>query len=198
MRTLNFTTGVSDCHNLISTVINSSCPSCEKTKISYRSFRNFDGESFVRDLSQIRLSHLESQTGPQVNNIYNNFEKDVTKVINKHIPVKHKYMKNTQLPYMNRDLRKAIYNKKMFHSKYQKSKTSKKKKKCEDYRKRRNYVNKLKGKSLNNYFMERCIGGSKPADFWKIIKPYMSKKSCKNQTKTVLKENEKLFLMILR
>ena len=69
---------------------------------------------------------MESQTGAQVNNIYNNFEKDVTNVINKHIPVKHKYMKNTQLPYMNRDLRKAIYNKKMFHSKYQKSKTSKK------------------------------------------------------------------------
>ena len=34
MRTLNFTTGVSDCHNLISTVIYSSCPSYEKTKIS--------------------------------------------------------------------------------------------------------------------------------------------------------------------
>ena len=39
--------------------------------------------------------------------------------------------------------------------------------------------------------MGRCIGGGKPADFWKIIKPYMSKKSCKNQTKTVLKENDK-------
>ena len=43
MRTLNFTTGVSDCHNLLSTVINSSCPSYEKKKISYRSFRNFEG-----------------------------------------------------------------------------------------------------------------------------------------------------------
>lgn len=84
MRTLNFTTGVSDCHNLISTVINSSCPSYEKTKISYRSFRNFEGESFVHDLSQIRLSDLELLTGAHVNNIYNNFEKDVTNVINKH------------------------------------------------------------------------------------------------------------------
>ena len=68
---------------------------------------------------------MELQTGAQVNNSYNNFEKDVTNVINKHIPVKHKYMKNTQITYMNSDLGKAIYNKKMFHSKYKKSKTEK-------------------------------------------------------------------------
>ena len=99
---------------------------------------------------------MELQTGAQINNIYNNFEKNVANVINKHIPVKHKYMENTQLSYMKRDLRRAIYNKNMFHSKYQKSKTSKN---WEEYRKRRNYVNKLKRKSLNNYSMERCIGG---------------------------------------
>ena len=47
----------------------------------------------LRDLSQIRLSHLALQTSEQVNNIYNNFEKDVTNVIDKHIHIKHKYMK---------------------------------------------------------------------------------------------------------
>ena len=57
---------------------------------------------------------MELQTGAQINNIYNNFEKNVTNMINKHIPVKHKYMENTQLSWMERDLRKAIYKKRCF------------------------------------------------------------------------------------
>jgi alpha-galactosidase/6-phospho-beta-glucosidase family protein len=54
---------------------------------------------------------------------------------------------------MNRELRKAIYNKKMYYSKFLKDKSSKN---WEQYRLRRNLVNKLKRKSENNYFQERC------------------------------------------
>jgi hypothetical protein len=52
--------------------------------------------------------------------------------------------KNNQLPYMNRELRKAIYNKKMYYSKFLKDKSSKN---WEQYRLGRNLVNKLKRKS---------------------------------------------------
>ena len=72
------------------------------------------------------------------------------------------YRKPNQLPYMNRELRKAMYNKKMFYNKYLKNKNSKT---WDEYRKRRNLVNKLKKKSLNNYFQERCIDGCKSTDF---------------------------------
>jgi S-adenosylmethionine synthetase len=50
------------------------------------------------------------------------------------------------VPYMNRELRKAIYNKKMYYSKFLKDKSSKN---WEQYRLRRNLVNKLKKKSEN-------------------------------------------------
>ena len=52
-------------------------------------------------------------------------------------------MKNNQLPYMNRELRKAIYTKKMYYSNFLKDKSSKN---WEQYRLRRNLVNKLKRK----------------------------------------------------
>jgi hypothetical protein len=42
-----------------------------------------------------------------------------------------------------------------------------------------NLVNKLKRKSENNYFQERCTGGCKQTEFWKTMKPYFSKKSCR-------------------
>ena len=45
---------------------------------------------------------------------------------------------------------------------------------------------------MNNYFIERRIGGCKTADFWKTIKPYLSKKSGKGQNSIVLKENNKI------
>jgi hypothetical protein len=45
--------------------------------------------------------------------------------VDKHVPTKEMYRKNNQLPYMNRELRKAIYNKKMYYSKFLKDKSSK-------------------------------------------------------------------------
>ena len=89
---------------------------------------------------------------------------------------------------MNREFRKAIYNEKMFYNKYLKNKNSRS---WDEYRKRRNLVNKLKKKSLNNYFQERCIGGCKSTDFWITIKPYLSNKSCNSQSKIILMEEEK-------
>ena len=86
------------------------------------------------------------------------------------------YKKQNQVPYMNRNLKKAIYEKKMYYSKYLKNKNSKT---WEQYRIRRNLVNKLKHKSENKYFQERCTGGCKQKDFWQTIKPYFLKKSYK-------------------
>ena len=150
MRTLNFSTGVSDCHNMISTVINNTTPNIEKT---FRSFRNFDNAAFLEEIANIQLQNLNTHTSDKVNNVYNTFENDFLDIINRHAPMKTVYKKKDQLPYMNRELRKAIYSKKMHHNKYQKNKNSKN---WELYRKSRNLVNKLKKKSLNDYFIERC------------------------------------------
>ena len=56
--------------------------------------------------------------------VYDKFEIDIRNVFDKHVPIKERCVKNNQLPYMNRNLRKAIYNKKMFYHKYLKVKNS--------------------------------------------------------------------------
>lgn len=53
-------------------------------------------------------------------------------------------------------------------------------------------VNKLKKKSINTYFQERCVGGAKSDKFWKAIKPYLSKKTSNGNNKIILSENNKL------
>ena len=42
----------------------------------------------------------------------------------------------------------------------------------EAYKKHRNFVNKLKKKSVQKYFNERCAGGPKSSDFWPTMKPF--------------------------
>ena len=190
IRTLNFATGISDCHNMISTVINITIPNMEKQKISYRSYRNFNYEDFVNDLNKIPVPEVVAERDQDlINKNYNSFELAFNEVIDKHIPVKQTYVKNEQLPYMNRQLRKAIYAKKMAYHKYLKHKNPRL---WEDYRIKRNFVNKLKKKSLNNYFLERCTGGAKNENFWGTIKPYFSKKTKGEKTKITLNENNEI------
>ena len=107
-------------------------------------------------------------------------------IFDKHAPIKQAYVREKQLPYMNRKLRKAIYDKKRLHNKYLNCKNSRS---WEKYRKSRNLVNKLKKQSINMYFQERCVGGSKSSDFWSTIKPYLSKKSNQGQSKIILNED---------
>ena len=88
---------------------------------------------------------------------------------------------------MNRELKKAIYNKQMLRNKYEKYHTDKT---WEAYRKQRNLVTKLKKRSVRTYFLERCIGGHKANNFWHTFKPFLSKKSTGGQQKIVLMEND--------
>jgi hypothetical protein len=62
----------------------------------------------------------------------------------------------------------------------------------EAYRKQRNLVTKLKRKSINTYFQERCTGGQKSKHFYTTVKPFLSKKSTGSQQKIVLVENDKI------
>ena len=118
MKTLNFTTGISDCHNMISTISNNITPRNEKQKIKYRSFKNLDVVALNEDLSKVNVQILTVNSQVDTDMMYEKFESNITEIFDKHVPVKEKYCKKNQLSYMNRELRKAIYNKKMFYSKF--------------------------------------------------------------------------------
>jgi hypothetical protein len=66
---------------------------------------------------------------------------------------------------MNQELRHAIFKKKMLFNKYNKIRS---RDNWEKYRTQRNLVNKIKRKSIREYFIERCVGGPKLKDFWPI------------------------------
>lgn len=115
--------------------------------------------------------------------------RNYTEVADKHAPFKERKILPKQVPYMNSELKRAIYRKKMLYNKFQKYNNSKN---WEAYRRQRNYVTKLKSKSINTYFIERCAGGPKSKDFWPTVKPFLTNKGNVNQKDTVLSENDVL------
>ena len=90
---------------------------------------------------------------------------------------------------MNKNLKQEIYKKKMLFHKFQKCRSSRN---WENFRKQRNLVVSMKRKSMNKYFIDRCVRGCKSADFWPTIKPFLTNKGNKISKDVILKENNSL------
>ena len=104
-------------------------------------------EKYVEDLEKIDYVNIGNES--DINSAYEIFEKSYLEVVNKHIPLKKRKPFQTPAPFMNKTLRKEIYKKRMFHNKFLKNRS---KVNWENYRKQRNHVNKVKKKSIQNYF----------------------------------------------
>jgi len=87
----------------------------------YRSYKNFDNEKFIDDLRSVNFENLTSVD--DVNKAYSNFQSAFVDVIDKHIPMKKRRSIITPAPYMNKELRGAIYKKKMYHNKFLQNKS---------------------------------------------------------------------------
>jgi hypothetical protein len=122
----NFNCG--DVHNIISVQIKGTIPRINKKFVEYRSFKNFDQEFFLNDLEQKNLNSIVDKCD-NVNSAYENFESEFISVINKHAPMKKK-----KLVDMNKNLKRAIYKKRMSFNKYNRCKN---KQNWEIYRKQK-------------------------------------------------------------
>jgi hypothetical protein len=65
--------------------------------------------------------------------------------------------------------------------------------KCFSYLSFRNLVNKIKRKSIREYFIERCVGGPKQKDFWPTIKPFITNKDSYFENNIILTDDDRIF-----
>ena len=92
MKSLNFCTGISDCHNFISTVINSNIARDKMTKFEDRSFKDFNQDQFLFDLQGIDFSYAQAADG-DANATYELFESQISQVVDNHAPLKQAYQR---------------------------------------------------------------------------------------------------------
>ena len=110
-----YETGLSDFHKLTFTVLKIFYDKQKPKIVNYRDYKSFDNTQFKNDL-------LKGLSFKKVSE--ENFEKmkDVSsKILNKHAPLKKKYVRSNQGNFMNKDLRKAIMTRSRFLNKFRKN-----------------------------------------------------------------------------
>ena len=165
-------TGISDYHKLVSRSFKSHY-SRLKAKVSYyRNYKNFDEHRFLNDLENTNFISISEDPDERYDYLTTKFPE----VVDKHAPLKKKFVRGNQAPFMNKELRKAIYNRSRLKNKFCKNET---KENEEIYRKQRNKCVKLRKKSIKLYFSKITQNGIVTnKNFWKVIKPFLTNKGC--------------------
>ena len=181
MKSYTVETGISDYHKLIISICRTTFAKGKSKKFFYRCYKNFDSklfeETLIKNLSETELS-LKS------------FETTFSLTLEKFAPLKQKYVRHNNSPFMNKTLRKAIMTRSKLKRRYNLDRTTIN---FENYKKQCNICVNLLRKSKKQYF--NSIDVKNLADnkmFWKTIRPKFSNK-CKTANKIILVEDEKSY-----
>ena len=160
--------GLSDHHKMTITVLKSFFHKQEPVTINYRDYKSFNKNNFQSEL----MNKLNE--GHTYDTNYEIFETIFMDLLNKHAPMKVKYVRANNAPFMNKVLSKAIMTRSRLRNKFIK---------CPNdinriiYNKHRNYCVNLLRKEKKKYFNNmdlKLLTENKL--FWKTIKPLFSEK----------------------
>ena len=110
--------------------------------------------------------------------------------LSKHAPLKQKVLRGNDAPFMNKELRKAIYHRSKLKNYYNKTRTEESKL---NYKKQRNKCVKLRKKAIKLYFKKITNPGFvENKTFWKTVKPFISNKSGLCNNTIMLEKNNRI------
>ena len=122
-------------------------------------------------------------------NIYNSFEDIFLKVLDKHAPSKQKVVRANDKPFMNKEIRKAIFTRSRLKNKANKTFNDADHK---EFKKQRNFIVNLNRRIQKNYFRNLDPTNIKTSkSFYKTFKPCFSSKYSPME-KLILVENENI------
>ena len=178
------TTGFSDFHKMTITVLKTEFVKANPIQINYRNYKNYNPIEFNEDL------RIELNNNALSNENYNNFQTIMRNILDRHAPLKKKYLRANSSPFMTKELRKMIMRRSACKNKYLKNKTVEK---WENYRKLRNECVKLTKKVKKEYFENLNINSvNDNKTFWKTIKPFFTDKNNKNMKKIILVDDNEI------
>ena len=178
-------TGLSDFHLMTVTVMRKTFKKMRPRVINYRSYRDFSNETFRVSL----INNLSNEVFVNNDDGLQKFCKTTMDTLNSFAPIKKKYARGNQMPFMTKNLSKEIMTRSRLRNKYLKHKTEENRLL---YTQQRNKCVSLLRKTKMNYYgnlNEKDITDNKK--FWKTVKPFLSDKSI-NSDKIYLNENGEL------
>ena len=123
-------TGLSDHHKLTITVTRAFFPKQAPVINTYRDYKHYNEDLFRSEL----LEELYNMNGITVES--STFENICTEILNRHAPLKGKYMRANNSPFMNKKLSTAVMNRSRLRNKFLKNPTDESR---SNYAKYRNY-----------------------------------------------------------
>ena len=181
MNTGTIETGLSDHHLLVYTMLKTTYQKLPPKVIKYREWKFFDEYNFKFELARC----LQYNNDFNVNS-YFNFEKVFKYVLDKHAPVKTKFLRGNNQPHVTKELRKAI----MLRSKLKnKANRTKNALDLEQFRRQRNFVVTLNRKTKRSFFADTQHSQE---GFWKAVSPYFGKKSGVSEERILLVEDNNI------
>ena len=135
-------TGLSDHHKMIITALKSEFKKREPIQVNYRCYKHFDEILFRHDLSPA-LSNLTRTAS------YDDFEKLYIDILYTHAPVKKKFVRGNNAPFMNRTISKAIMHRSKLKNQFNINSTEENKR---IYHKQRNYCVNLLNMEKRKYY----------------------------------------------
>ena len=177
--TTTVTTGLSDFHKLVVTVMKTTFPKMKPKIIYYRDYKKFNLQEFRRELrNELRKTLVLG---------YAHFEHIFLQVLEKHAPIKQKVVRANDKPFMTKVLRKAIMRRSFLKNKYQKLKTDEAHK---AFKKQKNYTNRLLKKEQIKYWgnldLKNYLDNKR---FFDTVKPLFSNSVSGKQKITLVEGN---------
>ena len=138
-----FETGLSDFHKLTFTVLKQHFPKQKPRVVIHRQYKNFRNDYFRIELENALLKY-------DINNIdYDNFIKTFLTVLDKHAPIKKKYLRANHANFVPKQLRKAIMRRSTLCNNFLKDRNDAS---LSAYRKQCNFYVTLLRKAKKQYF----------------------------------------------
>ena len=181
VNTSTVSTGLSDFHKMIITVLKTTFPKAKPRIVTYRDFSKYRKEEFGRELK------INLETKGQNN--YESFENIFLDVFNSHAPPKKKVIRANQKPYVTKNMRKAIMLRSQLENNFFRYRT-------EEYRKllkkQKNYCNRLYRRERKKYYSQLNLNNiNDNKKFWTTLKPLFSDKGG-TKDNIVLVEDDKI------
>ena len=178
--TVTVHTGLSDFHAMIVTVLKGGYRKKGPKIITYRNYTKFCAENFRRDLCDQISSELQD------NEDYGSFETVVTDTLNRHAPIKTKYLRANDGPFMTKALRKAMMHRKRLRNRYIKSRTEEN---LKAFKKQRNFCLKLLRRTKSDYYRNLDLGDvTDNRKFWNTVKPVFSNEERTTSSITLIED----------
>ena len=180
LSTCALSSGLSDFHKLVVTVMKTTFPKANPKKIFYRKYKNFDVSNFSNHLIHHISAHAETRTS------FKKFQEIILHELNIHAPWKQNFIRANEVPYMNKKLRKAIMTRSRLANEYHNTKSL-----TETFKKHKNYCNRLYKRERNIFFKNidtNSITDNKK--FWRTMSPFLTDKGTRNSSIKLIEETK--------